>query len=49
MRRASVRFVGRVERAAELAAAEGEDFEQLELDQQDRWYDLAKEGERSDS
>ena len=49
LRRASARFVGRVERAAELAAADGEEFEQLELDQQDRWYDLAKEGERSDS
>jgi MazG family protein len=49
LRRASARFVGRVERAAELAAGAGEEFEQLELDQQDRWYDLAKEGERSDS
>jgi MazG family protein len=49
LRRASARFVGRVERAAELAAAEGAEFEQLELDEQDRWYDLAKEGEQSDS
>jgi hypothetical protein len=38
-----------VERAAELASAEGLDFEQLELDEQDRWYDLAKEGEQSDA
>ena len=48
LRRASARFVGRVERAAELASAEGLDFDQLELDEQDRWYDLAKEGEQSD-
>ena len=34
--------------AAELASAEGLDFDQLELDEQDRWYDLAKEGEQSD-
>ena len=48
LRRASARFAGRVERAAELASAEGLDFERLELDEQDRWYDLAKEGEQSD-
>jgi MazG family protein len=48
LRRASARFVGRVERAAQLASAEGLDFEQLELDEQDRWYDLAKESEQSD-
>jgi MazG family protein len=49
LRRASARFVGRVERAAQLASDEGLDFEQLELDEQDRWYDLAKEGEQSDA
>ena len=49
LRRASARFVGRVERAAELASDEGLEFEQLELDEQDRWYDLAKEGEQSDA
>jgi MazG family protein len=49
LRRASERFVGRVERAAELAAADGREFRALELDEQDRWYDLAKERERSDA
>jgi MazG family protein len=49
LRRASARFVGRVERAGQLASDEGLDFEQLELDEQDRWYDLAKEGEQSDA
>jgi MazG family protein len=49
LRRASARFVGRVERAAELAAARGQEFEALDLDEQDRWFDLAKERERSDS
>jgi nucleoside triphosphate diphosphatase len=48
LRRASERFVGRVERAAELAAADGREFRALELDEQDRWFDLAKERERSD-
>jgi MazG family protein len=48
LRRASERFVGRVERAAELAAADGREFHALELDEQDRWFDLAKERERSD-
>jgi len=37
------RFVDRVERAEELAAAEGESFAELELDDQDRYFDLAKE------
>jgi MazG family protein len=47
LRRASSRFVSRVERAAELAGANGQDFRELSLDEQDRWYDEAKEGERS--
>ena len=43
LRRASRRFVARVERASELAAAEGKEFAALALDEQDRWFDLAKE------
>jgi MazG family protein len=48
LRRASGRFVARVEQAAELAAADGREFRALELDEQDRLFDLAKERERSD-
>jgi MazG family protein len=44
LRQASRRFVERVERAAELAAAEGKEFSGLELAEQDRYYDLAKAG-----
>src|SRR5829696_484098 len=44
LRQASRRFVDRVERAAELAAAEGKEFSGLELAEQDRYYDLAKAG-----
>ena len=44
LRQASRRFVERVERAAELAAAEGKEFSGLELTEQDRYYDLAKAG-----
>jgi uncharacterized protein YabN with tetrapyrrole methylase and pyrophosphatase domain len=40
------RFVARVERAEELAAAEGKAFAQLELADQDRYFDLAKEALR---
>ena len=47
LREASRRFVGRVERAAELAAEEGQEFARLSLEEQDRWFDAAKEGERS--
>jgi MazG family protein len=36
------RFVDRVERAEEYAAAEGKSFEALELDEQDRYFDRAK-------
>jgi hypothetical protein len=32
-----------VERADERAAAEGKSFAELELDEQDRYFDLAKE------
>ncbi|HEX5469359.1 MAG TPA: nucleoside triphosphate pyrophosphohydrolase [Gaiellaceae bacterium] len=44
LRQASGRFVERVERAEELAAADGKEFGQLELAEQDRYYDLAKAG-----
>jgi MazG family protein len=47
LRRTSRRFVERVARAAELAAAEGKNFAGLALEEQDRWFDLAKERERS--
>jgi XTP/dITP diphosphohydrolase/tetrapyrrole methylase family protein/MazG family protein/ATP diphosphatase len=42
LRATSGRFVARVERAADLAAAAGEDWRALGLEQQDRWYDEAK-------
>ena len=44
LRAMSVRFVARVERAAELAWAEGRDWTTLPLDEQDRYFDRAKEG-----
>jgi len=37
------RFVDRVERAEERAAGEGKSFAELELEEQDRYFDLAKE------
>jgi MazG family protein len=37
------RFVDRVERAEQKAAAEGKSFGELALDEQDRYFDLAKE------
>ena len=46
LRRASGRFVARVERAEELAAEHGENWAELDLERQDRWYDLAKEEEQ---
>jgi len=45
LRRRTQRFVARVERAQELAAADGRVFAELPLEQQDRFYDLAKEEE----
>ena len=42
LRAASHKFVGRVERAIELAAERGEDWRALELDAQDRYYEQAK-------
>jgi MazG family protein len=38
----SDRFVERVERAERMAAAEGKSFAELPLDEQDRYFDLAK-------
>jgi MazG family protein len=46
LRAASRRFVGRVERAAELAGEEGRVWESLPLEEQDRYFDRAKEGIR---
>ncbi|HUP32736.1 MAG TPA: nucleoside triphosphate pyrophosphohydrolase [Gaiellaceae bacterium] len=43
LRGTNARFVRRVERAEELAAAAGENWSALPLDDQDRYYDLAKE------
>jgi MazG family protein len=47
LREASRRFVARVEGASKLAAEAGLDFTQLSLEEQDRWFDEAKEAERS--
>jgi MazG family protein len=46
LRAASRRFVERVERAAELAGDEGLEWESLPLEEQDRYFDRAKEGIR---
>jgi XTP/dITP diphosphohydrolase/tetrapyrrole methylase family protein/MazG family protein/ATP diphosphatase len=46
LRAASERFVSRVERAEQLADAEGKRWTELELDEQDRYFDLAKEAGR---
>jgi MazG family protein len=43
LRATNARFVSRVERAEELAAAAGERWSALPLEEQDRYYDLAKE------
>ena len=43
LRRASGRFRERVERAEELAAADGHDWTRLPLEEQDRYFDLAKQ------
>ena len=43
LRAAAKRFRSRVERAAELAAGRGEDWTLLPLDEQDAYYDQAKE------
>jgi MazG family protein len=46
LRRTTHRFVERVERAQALAAESGEDWRQLDLEGQDRWYERAKESLR---
>jgi MazG family protein len=46
LRAASDRFVQRVEEAERLAAEAGEDWTSLSLDDQDRWYDRAKDALR---
>jgi MazG family protein len=43
LRAASERFVSRVERAEELAGGDGKRWTELELDEQDRYFDRAKE------
>ncbi|HLY93262.1 MAG TPA: nucleoside triphosphate pyrophosphohydrolase [Gaiellaceae bacterium] len=43
LRQATDRFRGRVEEAERLAAAAGENWSELPLEQQDRYFDLAKE------
>jgi uncharacterized protein YabN with tetrapyrrole methylase and pyrophosphatase domain len=43
LRQTTGRFIARVERAAEIAAREGRDWRALDLDEQDRYYRLAKE------
>ncbi|HZO62361.1 MAG TPA: nucleoside triphosphate pyrophosphohydrolase [Gaiellaceae bacterium] len=45
LRRATARFVARVEEAERLAAAEGREWTTLPLAEQDRYFDLAKEKE----
>jgi XTP/dITP diphosphohydrolase/tetrapyrrole methylase family protein/MazG family protein/ATP diphosphatase len=45
LRLASSRFRARVERAESLAAAEGHDFAELDVAEQDRYFDRAKEEE----
>src|SRR3954468_21012592 len=46
LRRATARFVARVEEAERLAGQAGEDWSSLPLDRQDRYFDLAKETEQ---
>jgi nucleoside triphosphate diphosphatase len=43
LRSTTARFVERVERAAELASRDGRDWRELDLEEQDRYYRLAKE------
>ncbi len=46
LRSTNARFISRVERAEELAAAQGERWSELPLEEQDRYYDRAKEEQR---
>jgi MazG family protein len=43
LRQTTRKFVDRVERARELASEAGDTWDELELEAQDRYYDLAKE------
>jgi MazG family protein len=43
LRQTSARFVGRVEEAQRLAAEQGDDWRGLDVEAQDRYYELAKE------
>jgi uncharacterized protein YabN with tetrapyrrole methylase and pyrophosphatase domain len=43
LRHATGRFVARVEDAERLAAGDGHEWAKLPLDEQDRYFDLAKE------
>jgi hypothetical protein len=43
LRATTRRFVERVDLAADLAAAEGQEWRELELDAQDAYYERAKE------
>lgn len=43
LRATNRRFVGRIERAAEIAAEDGEEWRALDLASQDRYYERAKE------
>jgi MazG family protein len=47
LRQTTLRFVARVERAIELAAADGQDWTALPLDDQERYYLRAKQGRGS--
>jgi MazG family protein len=42
LRQTTARFVGRVEEAQRLAAEQGDDWRSLDVDAQDRYYELAK-------
>jgi nucleoside triphosphate diphosphatase len=46
LRQATARFVARVEGAERLASAEGRSWTELDLSDQDRYFDLAKEHEQ---
>jgi MazG family protein len=46
LRSAARRFADRVERAEELAVADGRAFTELTLDEKDRYFDAAKEEQR---
>jgi MazG family protein len=45
LRRSTRKFVARIERAVAIAGERGEDWTELDLEEQDRYYELAKEHE----